>query len=62
MLGVSPGTVDNLRRRGELPSVKVAARRLFDVADLRAFIARAKTPTIAPGVSASASEPAGGSR
>jgi hypothetical protein len=39
MLGVSPGTIDNLRTRGELPSVKIAARRLFDVADLRAFIA-----------------------
>ena len=38
LLGVSPGTVDNLRTRGELPSVKIAARRLFDVADLRRFI------------------------
>lgn len=38
MLGVSPGTVDNLRKRGELPSVKLLARRLYDVADLRRFV------------------------
>lgn len=38
LLGVSPGTIDNLRTRGELPSVKLLARRLFDVADLRRFI------------------------
>lgn len=38
LLGVSPGTIDNLRLRGELPSVKLMARRLFDVADLRRFI------------------------
>lgn len=38
LLGVSPGTIDNLRLRGELPSVKIAARRLFDVADLRKYI------------------------
>lgn len=38
LLGVSPGTIDNLRIRGELPSVKLLSRRLFDVADLRRFI------------------------
>lgn len=38
LLGVSPGTIDNLRLRGELPSVKLLARRLFDVADLRRYI------------------------
>lgn len=38
LLGVSPGTIDNLRLRGELPSVKLLARRLYDVADLRRFI------------------------
>lgn len=38
LLGVSPGTIDNLRTRGELPSVKVLSRRLFDVADLRRYI------------------------
>ena len=38
LLGVSPGTIDNLRLRGELPSVKIAARRLFDVADLRRLV------------------------
>lgn len=38
LLGVSPGTIDNLRTRGDLPSVKLLARRLFDVADLRRYI------------------------
>jgi len=38
LLGVSPGTIDNLRTRGELPSVKLLSRRLFDVADLRWYI------------------------
>jgi excisionase family DNA binding protein len=38
LLGVSPGTIDNLRLAGELPSVKLRGRRLFDVADLRRFI------------------------
>lgn len=38
LLGVSPGTIDNLRTRGELPSVKLFARRLFDVADLRRYV------------------------
>ena len=38
LLGVSPGTIDNLRTRGELQSIKLGARRLFDVADLRKLI------------------------
>ncbi len=38
LLGVSAGTIDNLRNRGELPSVKVATRRLYDVADLQRYI------------------------
>lgn len=38
LLGVSPGTIDNLRNRGELPSLKLGARRLFDVADLHHII------------------------
>jgi excisionase family DNA binding protein len=38
VLSVSPGTIDNLRRSGELPSVKIGTRRLFDMADLRRFI------------------------
>ncbi|MDX9910981.1 MAG: helix-turn-helix domain-containing protein [Phycisphaerales bacterium] len=38
LLGVSPGTIDNLRTRGELPSVKIVGRRLYDVADLRRYI------------------------
>jgi excisionase family DNA binding protein len=37
-LCVSPGTIDNLRRSGDLPSVKIGTRRLFDMADLRRFI------------------------
>jgi excisionase family DNA binding protein len=42
VLGVSPNTVDNLRRRGELPSLKIGTRRLFDMADIAAFIAARK--------------------
>jgi hypothetical protein len=38
LLGVSAGTVDNLRLRRELASVKIGARRLYDVADLRRLI------------------------
>jgi len=38
LLGVSAGSIDNLRTRGELPSVKLLSRRLFDVADLRRYI------------------------
>jgi excisionase family DNA binding protein len=38
MLGVSAGSIDNLRLRGELPSLKLGTRRLFDVADLRRLI------------------------
>lgn len=38
LLGVSPTTIDTLRLRGELPSVKLLSRRLFDVADLRRYI------------------------
>jgi excisionase family DNA binding protein len=46
-LGVSPGTIDNLRARGELPSVKIGARRLFHTSDLIAFIGARKAATIA---------------
>lgn len=42
LLGCSAGTVDNLRLSGQLPSVKIRTRRLYDVADLRAFIDRRK--------------------
>lgn len=38
LMGVSPGTIDNLRARGELPSIKITSRRLYDVADLRKLI------------------------
>jgi excisionase family DNA binding protein len=42
LLGVSAGTIDNMRTRGELASLKLGARRLYDVADLRALIAAKK--------------------
>lgn len=48
LLGVSPGTIDNLRTRGELPSVKLLSRRLFDVADLRRYIEARKAATSGP--------------
>jgi hypothetical protein len=35
---VCPNTIDNLRIRGELPSVKLGARRLYAVADLLRLI------------------------
>jgi excisionase family DNA binding protein len=38
LLGISAGSVDNLRTRGELPSIKIGAARRFDMADLRRFI------------------------
>lgn len=41
-LGVSPTTIDNLRQSGKLPSLKIGTRRLFDLADIRAFIESAK--------------------
>ncbi|TWT43951.1 Helix-turn-helix domain protein [Phycisphaerae bacterium RAS1] len=49
LLGVSPGSIENLRLRGALPSVKIGARRLYDVADLRAFIeAQKRKPPYPP--------------
>lgn len=45
LLGVSPGTIDNLRSAGELPSLKLMSRRLYDVADLRRFIEARKGTT-----------------
>lgn len=39
LLSVSPGTVDNLRLRGELPSFKIGTRRLYAIADLNRLIA-----------------------
>lgn len=38
VLGVCPGTINNLRKRGELPSLKIGTRRLFDIADLQRYI------------------------
>jgi excisionase family DNA binding protein len=51
LLGVSPGSVDNLRLRGELPSLRLGARRLFDRRDLIALVDARKTiaPTVLPG-------------
>ncbi|MBK9128902.1 MAG: helix-turn-helix domain-containing protein [Phycisphaerales bacterium] len=48
LLGVSPSTVETLWRRGVLPSIKLGARRLYDVADLRALVASRKRVTPAP--------------
>jgi hypothetical protein len=42
LLGISAGSVDNLRLRGELLSLKLGARRLYDVSDLRALVAARK--------------------
>ena len=42
LLGISPGTIDNLRLSGQLPSVKLLSRRLFDVADLHRLVAQRK--------------------
>lgn len=38
LLGVSVGTVENLRQREEIPSVKICARRLYLVSDLVAYL------------------------
>lgn len=38
LLGISASSVDNLRVRGELPSLKIASRRLYCVADLQRFL------------------------
>jgi hypothetical protein len=40
ILGVSAGTIDNLRLRGKLPSVKIESRRLYKLADLWLFVER----------------------
>lgn len=42
LLSVSPGTIDNLRNAGELPSVKLGARRLFDTRDLEQLVSKRK--------------------
>lgn len=38
MLGISPASLRKLRAGGTVPSVKLAGRRLFRVADLREFV------------------------
>jgi Helix-turn-helix domain len=40
--GLCAKTMYNLRRAGELPVVKIGSRIMYEVADLRAFIARQK--------------------
>jgi excisionase family DNA binding protein len=49
LLGVSPNTVENLRLAGELPSLKIRGRRLYDVADLRRLIDARKEAAAAAG-------------
>ncbi len=46
LLGLSPGTVDNLRQRGVLPSLKIGTRRLFDKVDLQRLIDKVKEQTV----------------
>lgn len=41
--GLCQKTLYNLRRAGDLPAVKIGSRTMYDVADLAAFVARAKT-------------------
>jgi len=44
LLSVSPKTIYNLRRRGELRAVMIGSAGVrYDVRDLRVFIDRAKT-------------------
>lgn len=38
LLCVCGNTIGNLVRRGELSSIKIGSRRLFDLSDLRRFI------------------------
>ena len=40
--GLSPKTMFNLRRRGDLTAVKIGSRVMYDVADLRRFIEHRK--------------------
>ncbi len=47
-LGVSVRTIYSLMAKGMLPPVRVLGRTLFDPADIRAFIARAKQDGSAP--------------
>lgn len=46
VLGISERGVYRLVSRGELISVKVGARTLFDPADIRQFIAEQRRPTV----------------
>ena len=62
LLGVSPGTIDNLRTRGELPSLKIGTRRLFHVNDLLPFIELRKGTTTAPVASGDVGNSEGGSK
>lgn len=43
--GLCAKTMYNLRRARELPGVKIGSRIMYDVADLRRFIDRAKAVT-----------------
>ena len=46
LLGVSAPTIDNLQRRGELPSVKIGSRRLFEIAAVKKYIDSLKAGAI----------------
>ena len=41
-LSLSPHTIRKMSDRGDLPKVKIGSRTLFDPADLRAFVEKAK--------------------
>jgi len=43
LLGVSGGTIDNLRIKGELASLRIGVRRLYHINDIRGFIESRKS-------------------
>lgn len=42
LLGISPRSLFELHATGKLPSLTIGRRRLFDLADLKAFVENAK--------------------
>jgi excisionase family DNA binding protein len=44
LLAVTPRTVENLRARGDLPSVKIGRSRRYVLADVMALIERSRVP------------------
>jgi hypothetical protein len=57
LLGVCPKTVFNLRKAGELTAVKIGTRTLYDVSDLKAFIARQKSAAVTQGLELAVESP-----